>query len=155
MRALLRLGRREAWQHKARSTLVVVLILIPVALSAGVLVIVPAWSGNPDAHATARFGAAQVLATDPLGSSGWRESPPWGARGRPAAGRPVEAATLTAWVPAGRDGIVASIDAEQVDATDPMLAAKFPITDGRAPERAGEAALSAVTLAELDLAPAH
>ena len=150
MIALLRLGRREAWRHKARSLLVVVLILIPVALSAGVLVIVPAWSGNPEAHTDAYFGEAQALVTDRFGSASGLDTQ-WGNPARRGPGRVIEGATFKAWVPTGPDGVVDSIDTEQVDATDPIVAPKYAIAAGRAPERAGEVALSRHALEQFGL----
>ncbi len=148
MRALLRLGRREAWQHKARSTLVLLLILIPVGLSSAALVLVPAMSD--ELRMSSEIGAAQARVMTIGGASAPVELP-WD---DPAAGdgvRVLDAATFTAWVPVGDDGLVTGIGTEQVDAVDPMIAPKYSALTGRLPEAAGEVSLDRASMRRFGL----
>lgn len=145
MRALLRLGWREAWRHKLRSALVVTLILVPVGLSTVGLILLPdTWDGN-ERNATQLMGDAQALvaSTDP--SPAWLPEAPWTTS---TDGRVVDGATFTGWTPSG-DGLVEPLEVEQVDATEPIVVTKFPTAAGRLPERPGEAALTRSAMREL------
>ena len=149
MITLLRLGRREAWRHKARSTLVLLLILIPVALSSAALVLVPAMSD--ELRMSSEVGAAQARVMT-IGGASTPVDLPWA---DPSAGddvRVLDAATFTAWVPVGDDGLVTGIGSEQVDAVDPMIAPKYSALAGRLPEASGEVSLDRSSMRRFGLA---
>ena len=154
MRALLRLGWREAWRHKLRSTMVLVLILVPVGMSAAALTLAPSFWSGADRYATQHLGEAQAVATSTDPSLAWVDTAPWnqpGAAADAAVGPTVvEAARFTGWVPAG-DDLVDGLAVEQVAATDPLVVTRFPTVDGRLPERAGEAAVSASVMRRFDV----
>ncbi len=154
MIALLRLGRREAWAHRLRSSLVVALIAVPVGLAAAVLVLMPELSqGGNDDWRVAELGAADVKVTSNAPVPAWTPDTPLGDSAtslRAGADEVLDAATFTGWVP--RDGdLVEAITVEQVDSTSPMMAERLVVAEGRAPSDAGEVAIRGADLRRLDL----
>jgi putative ABC transport system permease protein len=154
MIALMRLGRREAWSHRLRSTLVVALIAVPVGLAAAVLVLMPELSrGGNDDWTLGELGAADVKVTSDAPVPEWTPDTPLVGAGtslREGADVVLDAATFTGWVP--RDGdLISALTVEQVDAAAPLMAERLAVEDGRAPTAPGEVAISASELRRLDL----
>ncbi|MFN7151386.1 MAG: hypothetical protein ACK4V6_18140, partial [Microthrixaceae bacterium] len=154
MIALLRLGRREAWSHRLRSSLVVALIAVPVGLATAVLVLMPELNrGGNDSWVLGELGAADVKVASNAPVPEWTPDTPLGGTGtslRESAAVVLDAATLTGWVPQGGD-LVAALTIDQVDASSPLMAERLAVDDGRAPTAPGEVAMSAAELRRLDL----
>ncbi|MDQ2677356.1 MAG: hypothetical protein M3Y51_01330, partial [Actinomycetota bacterium] len=140
MIALLRLGRREAWRHKARSTLVLLLILVPVGLSAAVLMLVPAVTADPAFALTQELGTAQARVTTTGGAVPPAEAP-WDDPAVRGDGRAFEASSFTLWLPVGDDDLVTGIGAEQGPAADAAVGPERLLSAGRLPDAPGEVAL--------------
>lgn len=154
MITLLRLGAREAWRHKLRSLLVLVLILVPVAASSAALILVPLFTNEPDRIATQQMGAAQVYLTSGAAEPVWLSDPVWVKGGQPRDLVSVEGSAFTAWLPAGTVGdptLVTPLDVAQIDSNDPLVSSKYPVSQGRRPSLPGEVALAPATMKRLGL----
>jgi putative ABC transport system permease protein len=151
--ALLRLGRREAAQHRLRSSLVVALIAVPVGLGASLMVLMPQLSLGGADWTVGELGDADVKVTSDAPEPEWTPDTPISALGGPLRAQSdvvLDAATFTGWVPRGGD-LVEAITVEQVDAGSPLMRERLTVAEGRAPAAPGEVAIRAADLRRLDL----
>jgi putative ABC transport system permease protein len=156
----LRLARRDAWRHKGRSILVLVMIALPVlAVSAADVVYLTSdvnsvesldrRLGSADALVTAQPGASQVIQDfDPQQASSWAGAAENGdatslAEVRAALGRDVPA---TEWVETesrvDTERGVVSVGANELDMSSPLADGLFHLTAGRWPASDSEVAIN-------------
>lgn len=150
MRALLRLGWREAWRHQLRSALVVALVAVPVGLSGYALMMVSELGGSGSSWDLDGLGDADVRITSSDPVTAWSAAATLDEAGTSLRGQAatfVEAATFTGWV-ARRGDLVEQLSIEQVDSSS-LLAGRDVMDRGRRPSTPGEAALDATTMRRL------
>ena len=164
----LRIARRDALRHKARSALVVVMIGLPIlgVVTADVLFRssqlsaseqLPRKLGDADALVTGVYGGTAIEQVPDGSTWGGEES---GAGGAPAEPAPLTLAQVRAVLPAGSqiapwridggqvhfgDAPARSVTVDELDYTSPVAAGIIVQESGRAPRSAHEVALSAAT----------
>lgn len=152
MRALFRLGWREARRHRLRSTLVTMLIGLPVAAGVVAVVAGPPFltSGGSDGWGWLGDAAVEVSARVPEGEgpldtatvrAGAEESARLVTEAVPDA-EPVIDTVATAWRRTGSGNTVQQVEIRAFDQTSPVRTALLPLRSGRLAESEGEAVVS-------------
>ena len=142
LRPLLRIAWRDARGHRGRSLLVLAMVALPVAALTAGLTAYTALTPTTDELAADVLGHGDVtLVGDPV------------ALRRAAADLPDGATvtvrtTVTARTVAG--GAQHTVAVDDVAPDDAVLAPRYEMLDGRAPQRPGEAAVTPAVLADLD-----
>lgn len=139
--AVLRIARRDAWRHKWRSLLVVVLILVPVAAATGVDVVYRTIDST-EAQRERTFGRADAA----VHFDGYRKSPATQEQvlaALPAGSRWIPSATysgLDKFTAPGRVSNATVLITDHVG--DPLLRHRIRLVAGVAPKAGNEAAVS-------------
>ncbi len=160
-RPALRIARRNAWHHKVRSLLVLLLVAIPAF--AGTLIAVTYQTGQVSVEDSwkSQFGSADlgVWITVP-GDNG--VAPPYtAARAQhdlsrirsmlPTGSTVIANATQPSLAVSNGDRVVDVLNARAADMTDPMNTGLFTLANGRWPAGTDEIALSRADLDQLDI----
>jgi len=158
----LRLARRDALRHRARSALVLVMIALPVLAVTAADVLLQTSSLSGPESVDRRMGAAQALVSVTEGTKSVEQPPdPDGCCPTVVSGNgPVPTAEQVSSLLDGaplvelRRGEIdfrtpkgqTPVDATEVDLTDPLARGLFDLTSGRLPRAAGEVVVNAAVL---------
>jgi putative ABC transport system permease protein len=155
-RLALRIARRDARRHPGRTLLVVLMVGLPVLVITGGDTLFRSEDVDAAEELSVRLGGADVaisgesreeIAADPatgvVHAKAAAADPAW-TRDEvtgllPAGSRVVE--SRTSWLYVGTDGGYARVDAYAEETSDPMIAGRYEVLEGRLPERAGEVAV--------------
>ncbi|GIH21709.1 hypothetical protein Aph01nite_00190 [Acrocarpospora phusangensis] len=164
LRAGLRIARRSAWRARGRSTLIMVMIGLPILVLTALLTYLATVTVTPQEDLTARLGAADAhLVQIPEGTELQQE--PYGASWHSDGNRPrwpgLSAAEVAELLPPGTRLIpynvgvlrlgTARVDALETDLRDPLTKGMLTLSEGRFPSAREVAVTSAYGLRPGDI----
>ena len=151
-RLALRIARRDARRHPGRTLLVVLMVGLPVLVITGGDTLFRSEDVDAAEELSVRLGEADVslsgesreeITADPATGVVYAKAaaadPPWTqdevAGLLPDGSRVVE--SRTSWLYVGTVGGYARVEAHAEETSDPMIAGRYEVLEGRLPERAG------------------